>query len=107
MARHPVCARESPFLRRGGTQATGCVDRQKPFLIVAARDILAAMSMITRRTAIGAFAGGAFAQTPRPEVVKVTILSTMLSGPFTGEWGFAAMVEIDGKRTLFDTGNRP
>lgn len=62
--------------------------------------------MITRRTAIGALAGGAFAQTPRPEVVKVTILSTMLSGTFTGEWGFAAMVEIDGKRTLFDTGNR-
>lgn len=31
----------------------------------------------------------------------------MLSGSFTGEWGFAAMVDIDGKRTLFDTGNRP
>ena len=31
----------------------------------------------------------------------------MLSGRFTGEWGFAAMVEIDGKRILFDTGNRP
>jgi len=65
------------------------------------------MPTITRRTAIGTLTGAAFAQTPRPEVVKVTILSTMLSGPFTGEWGFAAMVEIDGKRTLFDTGNRP
>lgn len=31
----------------------------------------------------------------------------MLSGTYTGEWGFAAMVELDGKRTLFDTGNRP
>lgn len=31
----------------------------------------------------------------------------MLSGGFTGEWGFAALVEIEGKRTLFDTGARP
>lgn len=31
----------------------------------------------------------------------------MLSGTYTGEWGFSALVEIDGKRTLFDTGNRP
>jgi len=56
---------------------------------------------------MGALAGGAFAQTGRPENVTVTILSTMLSGTFTGEWGFAAMVNIDGKRLLFDTGNRP
>jgi 7,8-dihydropterin-6-yl-methyl-4-(beta-D-ribofuranosyl)aminobenzene 5'-phosphate synthase len=39
--------------------------------------------------------------------VQVTVLSTMLSGSFNGEWGFAAMVTVDGKRTLFDTGNRP
>lgn len=31
----------------------------------------------------------------------------MLSGSFNGEWGFGAMVEIDGQRILFDTGNRP
>lgn len=31
----------------------------------------------------------------------------MLSGSFNGEWGFGAMVEIDGRRILFDTGNRP
>ena len=35
----------------------------------------------------------------------VTVLSTMLSGSFTGEWGFAAMVEIDGSRTLFERAN--
>ena len=65
------------------------------------------MPVITRRMAVTALAGGALAQTTRPNAVSVTILSTMLSGSFTGEWGFAAMVEIDGKRILFDTGNRP
>jgi len=54
-------------------------------------------------------AGGALAQTPpaRPRAIQITVLSTMLSGSFTGEWGFSALLEIDGKRTLFDTGNRP
>lgn len=66
-------------------------------------------STITRRAALSALAGGALAQKApaRPEAITVTVLSTMLSGSFTGEWGFAAMVDIDGKRTLFDTGNRP
>lgn len=65
--------------------------------------------ILTRRTALGALAGGALAQTTagRPRAIRVTILSTMLSGTYTGEWGFSALVEIDGKRTLFDTGNRP
>lgn len=31
----------------------------------------------------------------------------MLSGGFNGEWGFGALIEIDGRRWLFDTGNRP
>lgn len=37
--------------------------------------------------------------------LKITILSTMLAdGPALGEWGFAALVEVDGHRLLFDTG---
>jgi 7,8-dihydropterin-6-yl-methyl-4-(beta-D-ribofuranosyl)aminobenzene 5'-phosphate synthase len=37
--------------------------------------------------------------------LKVTVLSTMLAdGDELGEWGFAALVEIDGRRILFDTG---
>lgn len=43
-------------------------------------------------------------------VVKVTILSTMLVGDSEkgiGEWGFAALVEVDGRRLLVDTGARP
>jgi 7,8-dihydropterin-6-yl-methyl-4-(beta-D-ribofuranosyl)aminobenzene 5'-phosphate synthase len=41
------------------------------------------------------------------ESVKVTILSTMLADQGIGEWGFAALVETDGRRILFDTGARP
>ncbi len=39
--------------------------------------------------------------------VRVTILSTMLAEEGVGEWGFAALVEVDGYRILFDTGARP
>jgi len=39
---------------------------------------------------------------------KVTVLSTMLTDDKgVGEWGFSALVEIDGRRLLFDTGGRP
>jgi 7,8-dihydropterin-6-yl-methyl-4-(beta-D-ribofuranosyl)aminobenzene 5'-phosphate synthase len=38
---------------------------------------------------------------------KVTVLSTMLADTVgIGEWGFAALVEVDGYRVLFDTGAR-
>ena len=42
--------------------------------------------------------------------LRVQVLSTMLSGNpggGIGEWGFAAIVEADGQRILFDTGARP
>jgi 7,8-dihydropterin-6-yl-methyl-4-(beta-D-ribofuranosyl)aminobenzene 5'-phosphate synthase len=42
--------------------------------------------------------------------LKVTVLSTMLAGNAgegIGEWGFAALVEADGRRWLMDTGARP
>lgn len=40
--------------------------------------------------------------------LKVTILTNMLSdGRGVGEWGFAALVEADERRILFDTGARP
>ncbi len=42
------------------------------------------------------------------KTVDVVILSTMLADRFgIGEWGFAALVEADGHRILFDTGARP
>jgi len=43
----------------------------------------------------------------RVKSLKVTILSTMLADAGMGEWGFAALVEADGRRILFDTGLRP
>jgi 7,8-dihydropterin-6-yl-methyl-4-(beta-D-ribofuranosyl)aminobenzene 5'-phosphate synthase len=42
------------------------------------------------------------------KALKITILSTMLAeAEELGEWGFAALVEVDGHRLLFDTGARP
>src|SRR6478609_7773488 len=39
------------------------------------------------------------------KALKITLLSTMLAdGAELGEWGFAALVEVDGYRLLFDTG---
>src|SRR6202790_5225310 len=50
----------------------------------------------------------ATAQTTQHQIqrVKITILSTMLVGDTTGigEWGFAALVDVDGHRMLVDTG---
>lgn len=43
----------------------------------------------------------------RVEKLKIQILSTMLADRGVGEWGFAAIVEADGRRILFDTGARP
>ncbi len=39
--------------------------------------------------------------------MKVTILSTMLADEGLGEWGFSALVEVDGHPILFDTGYHP
>jgi 7,8-dihydropterin-6-yl-methyl-4-(beta-D-ribofuranosyl)aminobenzene 5'-phosphate synthase len=61
--------------------------------------------------------GSALCQTPAAppassapaevKTLKVTILSTMLADEGIGEWGFAALVEADGRKILFDTGARP
>ena len=54
---------------------------------------------------------GAAAETTEHRIqrLKVTILSTMLVGDTTGigEWGFSALVEVDGHRMLVDTGAHP
>src|SRR6185369_4881145 len=39
--------------------------------------------------------------------LKVLVLSTMLADEGIGEWGYAALVEVDGHKILFDTGARP
>lgn len=51
--------------------------------------------------------------TPAPQVsnrvstLRITVLSTMLADRGIGEWGYAALVEVDGRTLLFDTGARP
>jgi len=44
---------------------------------------------------------------PRVQALKIQVLSTMLADDGIGEWGFAAIVDVDGHRILFDTGRRP
>ena len=39
--------------------------------------------------------------------LKITTLSTMLANRGIGEWGFSALVEVDGHKILFDTGRFP
>ena len=39
--------------------------------------------------------------------LKVTVLSTMLADAGIGEWGYSALVDVDGKKVLFDTGANP
>jgi 7,8-dihydropterin-6-yl-methyl-4-(beta-D-ribofuranosyl)aminobenzene 5'-phosphate synthase len=56
-------------------------------------------------TGLAATAPPPAAEKARP--VKVIVLSTMLADlEGIGEWGFAALVEVDGYRLLFDTGAR-
>ena len=43
----------------------------------------------------------------RVKTLRILVLSTMLADAGIGEWGFAALVEVDGRRLLFDTGARP
>tara|TARA_B100001057_G_scaffold237884_1_gene238178 strand:+ start:1123 stop:2064 length:942 start_codon:yes stop_codon:yes gene_type:complete len=45
-----------------------------------------------------------YSQNQKIQNFDITILSTMLSDRFIGEWGFAALIEIDGMKILFDTG---
>lgn len=40
----------------------------------------------------------------RTHALRITVLSTMLADAGIGEWGFAALVEADGNKILYDTG---
>jgi 7,8-dihydropterin-6-yl-methyl-4-(beta-D-ribofuranosyl)aminobenzene 5'-phosphate synthase len=41
------------------------------------------------------------------KALRVTVLSTMLADQGLGEWGYSALVEVDGRKFLFDTGANP
>ena len=79
------------------------------------------MTTLDRRRSLGGLALGlAFAlagpvravasgTTARVGHLRITILDTMVAGNsgLDGEWGFAALVEADGRRLLYDTGASP
>ena len=66
---------------------------------------LVAILLVFPRTSWAQTASGV-----RAKAVKVTVLSTMLVGTNPsggiGEWGFSALLEVDGRRVLIDTGLR-
>lgn len=66
---------------------------------------LGAGSLVIGKMAEAAEARGA----PAVTTLKITVLSTMLADykQLLGEWGYSALVEIDGRKVLFDTGTHP
>ena len=76
-----------------------------PVFPASRRDLLKWGLSLPALAAFPAFAAGA----PQVKSLKITILSTMLAEDYEtfGEWGFAALVEADGKRFLFDSGAHP
>ena len=69
-------------------------------------------SLLSLATGLSAFTAHVAAPPTTPTLhkvatLKITILSTMLADRGTGEWGFSALGEADGRRILFDTGLRP
>ena len=70
---------------------------------------LSRLTLVVAMLVLGPSAGVAAAQATRASQVKITVLSTMLVGSpaaGVGEWGFAAVLEVDGRRLLVDTGAR-
>ena len=67
------------------------------------------LTLATSLLVLCALSAAAPTQAARASQVKVTVLSTMLVGNANagvGEWGFAAVLEVDGRRLLIDTGAR-
>ena len=67
------------------------------------------LSTLSLTAALLSFGTAVEARDGRKEVSKlsVRVLSTMLAAPGIGEWGFAALVEVDDRTVLFDAGARP
>ncbi len=73
------------------------------------RKILSAMLTVLFGISLAAASSGAVAKDSNAaEKVVVTILSSNLAnGGTVGEWGFSALVEVDGRCILFDAGRYP
>jgi 7,8-dihydropterin-6-yl-methyl-4-(beta-D-ribofuranosyl)aminobenzene 5'-phosphate synthase len=72
----------------------------KPHSGAALRSIALVLALASAKVALAA-------EPTRVRTLRILVLSTMLADAGIGEWGFAALVEADGKRLLFDTGARP
>jgi 7,8-dihydropterin-6-yl-methyl-4-(beta-D-ribofuranosyl)aminobenzene 5'-phosphate synthase len=71
--------------------------------------VLKPLVLLSVVIALGTTVGQAPLRAGEVKTLKVTVLSTMLAGdPLQGigEWGFAALIEADGRRLLVDTGAR-
>ena len=77
------------------------------FVISLAGALAVAQTQPPAPTAAARVGGTPEGPTPSVRSLKITILSTMLADEGIGEWGFAALVEADGNRILYDTGARP
>jgi len=65
------------------------------------------MRAILMAMMLAALAGPAWAADNIVHALRITTLSTMLADTGVGEWGYSALVEVDGRRILFDTGAHP
>jgi 7,8-dihydropterin-6-yl-methyl-4-(beta-D-ribofuranosyl)aminobenzene 5'-phosphate synthase len=68
------------------------------------------LSLLLATLSLLLFPASAQAQVRSHQVhaLKITVLSTMLAdGDALGEWGYSALVEVDGHKILFDTGAHP
>jgi 7,8-dihydropterin-6-yl-methyl-4-(beta-D-ribofuranosyl)aminobenzene 5'-phosphate synthase len=78
----------------------------KRYLILLAAGLILGALYTARKTA-----SATLQAVPKTvQSLRVRVLSTMLAGNPNGgigEWGFAALVEVDGQQLLFDTGARP
>jgi 7,8-dihydropterin-6-yl-methyl-4-(beta-D-ribofuranosyl)aminobenzene 5'-phosphate synthase len=63
--------------------------------------------MVVAALSLAAWMAKASPQQYRVRTARIVILSTNLAEDGMGEWGFAAWVEADGHRILFDTGAEP
>jgi 7,8-dihydropterin-6-yl-methyl-4-(beta-D-ribofuranosyl)aminobenzene 5'-phosphate synthase len=83
----------------------GLMKRLLITLLIAATVLQLALT----RTEMASQLAGNDQATPDKRVhsLRILVLSTMLADAGIGEWGFAALVEVDGHRILFDTGAHP
>jgi 7,8-dihydropterin-6-yl-methyl-4-(beta-D-ribofuranosyl)aminobenzene 5'-phosphate synthase len=93
----PPAAREWRFV----------IGRLRLFLVVFALAMVANDSALAQSQPSSSSAMSSPDSRAEVKFLKITILSTMLADGGIGEWGFAALVEADGKKILFDTGARP